>query len=84
MTGAWKAGDVPAVERLVLNDVKSDPDMYQRLLVERNRTWLPKLEAFFGRRGHTFVVVGAGSDGRAATGWLRSGTDFQGATKLSS
>ena len=33
--------------------------MYQRLLVERNRNWMPKLESFFDRRGHTFVVVGA-------------------------
>ncbi|PYR32174.1 MAG: TraB/GumN family protein, partial [Acidobacteria bacterium] len=35
------------------------PQMYQRLLVERNRNWLPKLEALFTRRGHAFVVVGA-------------------------
>ena len=33
--------------------------MYQRLLVDRNRNWLPKLEALFIRRGHAFVVVGA-------------------------
>ena len=33
--------------------------MYQRLLVERNRNWLPKLESLFTRQGRTFVVVGA-------------------------
>ena len=56
---AWKAGDAATVERVVLADLKSDPVMYQRLLVERNRNWLPKIEALFPRRGHALVVVGA-------------------------
>ena len=56
---AWKAGDSPAVERIVLQDLKDDPQMYQRLLVDRNRAWLPKIEALFARRGHSFIVVGA-------------------------
>jgi uncharacterized protein len=56
---AWKTGDAPAIERLVLQDLKDDPLMYQRLLVERNRNWLPKLESLLGRSGHAFVVVGA-------------------------
>ena len=56
---AWKSGNAPMVEEFVLKDLKSDPAMYQRLLVERNRNWLPKLEALFGRPGHAFVVVGA-------------------------
>ena len=51
-------------------DVKDDPFMYQRLLVERNRNWLPKIEALFARRGRAFVVVGAahlvGPDGLLA------------------
>jgi uncharacterized protein YbaP (TraB family) len=70
LAGAWKAGDVPGVERLVLAEVKSDPVMYQRLLVARNRAWLPKIEALFSRPRHAFVVVGAahlvGPDGVVA------------------
>ena len=46
---AWKAGDAPAIEQIVLRDLKSEPQMYQRLLVDRNRTWLPKIEALFAR-----------------------------------
>ena len=38
----WKAGDVAGVERSCSQDLKSEPEMYQRLLVERNRTWLPQ------------------------------------------
>jgi uncharacterized protein YbaP (TraB family) len=70
LADAWRAGDAPAVERVVLKAVKDDPQMYQRLLVERNRNWLPVLESFFDRRGTTFVVVGAahlvGPDGLLA------------------
>jgi hypothetical protein len=55
---AWKNGDAPAVERIVLRSLKDDPVMYQRLLVERNRNWIPKLEALVGR-SRPFVVVGA-------------------------
>jgi uncharacterized protein YbaP (TraB family) len=67
---AWKAGEAPTVERIVLQDLRKDPLMYQRLLVARNRTWMPKLEALMNRPGHAFVVVGAahlvGSDGLIA------------------
>lgn len=70
LADAWKAGDAPTVERLVLQDLKSEPQLYQRMLVDRNRNWLPKLEALFARRGRAFVVVGAahliGPDGLLA------------------
>jgi uncharacterized protein YbaP (TraB family) len=59
MADAWKAGDAPTIERLVLKDLKSEPQMYDRLLIERNRTWLPKIEALFSRPKPAFVVVGA-------------------------
>jgi uncharacterized protein len=67
---AWKSGDVATLERIALADVKSDPVMYQRLLVERNKNWMPTIEALFPRRGHALVVVGAahliGPDGLIA------------------
>jgi uncharacterized protein YbaP (TraB family) len=67
---AWKAGDAAAIERITLADIKSDPVMYQRLLVERNKNWMPKLEALFSRKGKALVVVGAahlvGPDGLLA------------------
>lgn len=67
MADAWKNGDAPAVERLVLQDLKSEPLLYQRMLLDRNQAWLPKIEALFSRPKPAFVVVGAahlvGSDG---------------------
>src|SRR5262249_49494993 len=59
LTDAWKNGDAAAVERIVLSDLKADQFLYNRLLVERNRNWLPKIEAFFASKTHAFVVVGA-------------------------
>jgi uncharacterized protein YbaP (TraB family) len=70
LTDAWKAGDAAAVERIMFEDLQDDPVMYQRLLVDRNRAWLPKLDALFTRSGRAFVVVGAahlvGPDGLLA------------------
>ena len=70
LTDAWKAGDAAGVERIVLDDVKDDQLMYERLLVNRNRTWLPKLDALLTRNRRAFVVVGAahlvGPDGLLA------------------
>jgi uncharacterized protein len=59
LADAWKAGDAPAVERIVLQDVENDPAMYQRLLVDRNRNWLPAIDALLSGPAHAFVVVGA-------------------------
>jgi uncharacterized protein YbaP (TraB family) len=67
MADAWKNGDTEGVEQQVLSDLKSEPQMYDRLLLQRNRTWLPKIEALFSRPRPAFVVVGAahliGTDG---------------------
>ena len=56
---AWRAGDVATVERIVLKDLQQETQLYQRLLVERNKNWMPKLEALFSRKRPAFVVVGA-------------------------
>jgi uncharacterized protein YbaP (TraB family) len=70
LADAWKAGDASTVERIVLQDLREEPVMYQRLLVERNGTWLPRIEALLERPLPAFVVVGAahlvGPDGLLA------------------
>jgi uncharacterized protein YbaP (TraB family) len=70
LADAWKAGDLPTLERIILEDLRQDPEVYQRLLVERNRNWLPTLEELLNRGGRPIVVVGAahlvGPDGLLA------------------
>jgi uncharacterized protein YbaP (TraB family) len=59
LVAAWKNGDVDTIERLTMEDLKEEPVIYERLLVERNRNWLPQIEALFARPTSTLVVVGA-------------------------
>lgn len=70
LADAWKVGDVATVERIVLQDLKSDARLYQRMLVDRNKNWLPKIDALAAKGGRPFIVVGAahlvGSDGLIA------------------
>lgn len=70
LVDAWRSGDSATVEKIVLADLKTEPVLYQRLLVERNRNWMPKIEALFARPKPALIVVGAahliGPDGLLA------------------
>jgi uncharacterized protein YbaP (TraB family) len=35
------------------------PEVYTKMLVERNQTWVQHIEALSGQDGNTLVVVGA-------------------------
>lgn len=60
---AWRQGDTPALERGLRANFRDMPLLYQRLITERNRTWLPKLEKFLRGSQTTLVVAGAGHMG---------------------
>ena len=66
IAAAWRAGDAPAIEQLLLKGMKDSPAYYQSLVVNRNRRWMPKIESCLAT-GNCFVVVGAahmvGTDG---------------------
>lgn len=70
MVRAWAAGDVAAVEKLTLTSFKDSPELYKRLLVERNDNWVPHVEKCLAANAGCFVVVGAahlvGRDGLPA------------------
>jgi len=55
---AWRAGDVRALERLLLDEFRESPDVYQRLLVDRNRAWVPQVAACATEPAPCLVVVG--------------------------
>ena len=56
---AWKAGDVAAMEELMLASMRDYPEIRQNLLVDRNRRWIPQLEQFLSGSDSVLVVVGA-------------------------
>lgn len=70
MVRAWASGDLGTVEKLTLTAFLESPELYQRLLLERNRNWLPHVERCLTENAGCFVVVGAahlvGKDGLPA------------------
>lgn len=61
LAAAWARGDVKTIEVEGLDDLKREaPGAYQRLVVARNRNWLPEVEALLKQPGRTFAVVGVG------------------------
>lgn len=60
---AWREGDAAALEREGMADLRTRfPVLYTRLIVDRNRAWLPQLQALLeGKKagGRALVVVGA-------------------------
>jgi uncharacterized protein YbaP (TraB family) len=69
LVSAWKRGDRPAIEKMTMSGLAGHPEAYSALIVERNSSWMPQLEACLARRA-CFVVVGAahlvGPDGLLA------------------
>ncbi len=56
---AWRAGDLAALRDRLAEDFEDYPDLEQRLVTDRNRAWLPAIEARLARPGEALVVVGA-------------------------
>ena len=59
IVGAWRRGDSAALERTLLSGFLKYPAVYDSLIVERNRNWMPQLEACLARTRPCFVIVGA-------------------------
>jgi uncharacterized protein YbaP (TraB family) len=43
LVAGWRSGDVPALEKLLLAELQQSAEVYQRLLVERNQAWAPRI-----------------------------------------
>jgi len=56
---AWAAGDAKGIEVLLLGAFLESPELYDRLLVERNRNWIATVESCLQQKSACFVVVGA-------------------------
>jgi uncharacterized protein len=56
---AWRGGDVAALSAEFVEPMRRDtPVLYDSLLVQRNNSWMPQVEAMFGEDGTEFVLVG--------------------------
>lgn len=58
---AWAAGDMDFLDQVFNEDLReASPELYQRIIVQRNRNWIPQIEAALEGSDDVFVAVGAG------------------------
>jgi hypothetical protein len=60
---AWRKGDVDEIARLDQGLQRDLPDFAARLITDRSRNWIPKIERYIRDRHTYFVVAGAGHMG---------------------
>ena len=56
---AWSGGEVKVLEELMQKSFEDYPNLYQRLVVDRNKNWVLRIAPLLDRPGTTLVVVGA-------------------------
>jgi uncharacterized protein len=60
MVKAWNRGDTLWFERQLKSEFGRDPNLYQSVLVARNRKWIPKIEALLKDDKNYLIIVGTG------------------------
>jgi uncharacterized protein YbaP (TraB family) len=64
---SWLKGDGDQLAKLLLAGMMEYPDLHQKIIVDRNRRWVPELEKLLQQGGGAMVAVGAahlvGKDG---------------------
>jgi uncharacterized protein YbaP (TraB family) len=71
MIAAWRSGDNEQLSEVFVDDMKQQSaELYEAILVSRNRNWMPIIEEMFTQDGTEFVLVGTahlvGEDGLLA------------------
>ncbi|MCK4485485.1 MAG: TraB/GumN family protein [Desulfobacterales bacterium] len=57
---SWKTGDVDKLESIMKISFKDHPDIYHRLVTQRNKEWITKIENLMKQDDNVLVIVGAG------------------------
>lgn len=59
LTERWQAGDAAHAADLLAESFEPFPRLYEAVVVERNRSWMPTIEELLAGRRDALVVVGA-------------------------
>jgi uncharacterized protein YbaP (TraB family) len=59
VVSAWRHGDAAKLNALLATEYEAFPALYEPLVIERNRRWLPQVEALLKSDDNAMVVVGA-------------------------
>ena len=56
---SWKQGDIDGLGKLMLESFDEYPGLYDRFVVDRNKTWIKKVDHMVSKNKTHMVVVGA-------------------------
>lgn len=56
---AWESGNAEALNTVLLKNFRDFPDVYQRLITDRNKDWMPKIESLIGQKENAMIILGA-------------------------
>lgn len=59
LVAAWRAGDTAAMDSLMNGSMGQYPELYDRMLTDRNAAWVPQIEQLLRGTDDVLVVVGA-------------------------
>lgn len=59
ITDSWKKGDAARLNKLINEDMRDAPKLYQALVVQRNKNWVPKIVEMMAKGQRPMVIVGA-------------------------
>lgn len=58
---AWRKGDDQKIGSLMIKELKTRmPNLYKKIITDRNDRWMPKIEAYLKTPPSEFILVGAG------------------------
>jgi len=57
---AWKAGDLEELQRTLNKSFKEYPDIYDKLVTQRNKNWVDHIVAYLSDDKNYLVIVGVG------------------------
>ncbi len=58
---SWRSGDEAEIDKFLSENMREEyPGLYNRLIADRNRDWVPHLETLIDSGKRTLVVVGVG------------------------
>lgn len=56
---AWRHGDIEFLEQNMLAQIQEHPELFQTIVVERNRDWVARIAELLDERDDYLVIVGA-------------------------
>lgn len=60
LTKAWEKGNSEALESLLNDSMREVPELFKRMVTDRNKSWIPKIEDMIAGKESAIVIVGAG------------------------